>query len=131
MSHARPAKGSPVRSRESDGVALQTDSRPFWAVLQGREIRPWPEWLDGCLECRKGSDFMIALRRAEERHHDRSEEQQVWRTFRPENGADSFADRFGPLAFLDEGRLAPGGRIPRHPARDGELLTYVREGSVS
>jgi redox-sensitive bicupin YhaK (pirin superfamily) len=74
---------------------------------------------------------MIALRRAEERHHDRGEEQEVWRTFRPENGADSFADRFGPLAFLDEGRLAPGGRIPRHPARDGELLTYVREGSVS
>ena len=74
---------------------------------------------------------MIALRRAEERHYDRSEEQEVWRTFRPEDGPDSFTDRFGPLAFFDEGRLAPGGRIPRHPVRDGELLTYVREGSLS
>jgi redox-sensitive bicupin YhaK (pirin superfamily) len=74
---------------------------------------------------------MIALRRAEERHHDRSEGQEVWRTFRPEEGEDSFADRFGPLAFFDEGRLALGGRIPRRPARDGELLTYVREGSLS
>jgi redox-sensitive bicupin YhaK (pirin superfamily) len=74
---------------------------------------------------------MIALRRAEERHHNRSEEQEVWRTFRPDEGAESFSERFGPLAFLDEGRLPPGGQIPRRPARDGELLTYVREGSLS
>ena len=74
---------------------------------------------------------MIILRRAEERHHDRSREQEVWLTFFPHDSASPFADGFGTLEILDEGRLPPGGGITRRSRRDAEIVTFVREGALA
>ncbi len=74
---------------------------------------------------------MITLRRATERHHDRRRKQEVWHTFYPEDLADAFADGFGALEILNEDRLPPGGGVPRHPHRDAEIVTYVREGALA
>jgi quercetin 2,3-dioxygenase len=74
---------------------------------------------------------MITLRRAEERHHDRSREQEVWLTFFLNGGASPFGDGFGTLEILDEGRLPPGGGITRRPRRDAEIVTFVREGTLA
>jgi quercetin 2,3-dioxygenase len=74
---------------------------------------------------------MITLRRAEERHHDRSREQEVRPTFSPHDGASPFGDGFGTLEVLDESRLPPGGGIARRPRRDAEIVTFVREGTLA
>ncbi len=74
---------------------------------------------------------MIRLRRANERNHCRRRSQEVWHTFHPENRADPLADGFGALEVLDEDRLPPGAGIRRHPPRDAEILTYVREGALT
>lgn len=74
---------------------------------------------------------MMTVRRAAERHHDRRRKQEVWRTFFSPDGAASFADGFGQLIQLDEDRLAPGGGVPRHPHRNAEIVTYVREGALA
>lgn len=74
---------------------------------------------------------MITLRRAEERHHDRRREQEVWLTFYPQDPADPLADGFGALEIFDEDRLSPGAGIPRHPHHDAEIVTYVREGALA
>lgn len=74
---------------------------------------------------------MISLRRAEERHHDRSREQEVWLTFFPNGRAGPLVDGFGSLEILDEGRLPPGGGITRRPHRDAEIVTFVREGALA
>ena len=74
---------------------------------------------------------MITLRRAEERHHDQRRKREVWLTFYPPDRADPLADGFGALEMLDEIRLSPGGGVPRHPYRDAEIVTYVREGALA
>jgi redox-sensitive bicupin YhaK (pirin superfamily) len=74
---------------------------------------------------------MITLRRANERHHDRRRKQEVWHTFHPEDRADALAGGFGSLEVLDEDRLSPGAGVPRHPHRDAEIVTYVREGALA
>lgn len=74
---------------------------------------------------------MITLRRATERHHDRSRKQEVWHTFYPQDRADAFADGFGILEILNEDRLPPGAGLPRHPHCDAEIVTYVREGALA
>ncbi len=71
---------------------------------------------------------MINLRRAEERHHDRSSEQESWLTFFPHDRA--FVGGFSTLETLDEGRLSPCGGL-RRPDHDAETVTYVREGAVA
>ena len=73
---------------------------------------------------------MITLRRADERHHDQLRKQEVWHTFPPDR-ADALAEGFGPLENLDEDRLPPGAGMPRHPHRDAEIVTYVREGALA
>src|SRR5579871_154719 len=78
----------------------------------------------------EGRTSMIALRRAGERHRDHGGAHDVWQTFAPEEGAGELSGGFGLLELFDEGVLARGGRIPRRPISDGELLTYVREGAV-
>jgi redox-sensitive bicupin YhaK (pirin superfamily) len=74
---------------------------------------------------------MITLRRANERNHDRRRKREVWHTFHPEDGADGHVEAFGTLEILDEDRLPPGAGIPRHPHRDVEIVTYVREGALA
>ena len=73
---------------------------------------------------------MIALRRAKERHLDRHRKQEVWLTFYPQDLGDQPTDGFGTLESLNEDRLPPGAGVPRHPHRDTEILTYVREGAL-
>lgn len=74
---------------------------------------------------------MIKLRRAKERHRDRSRKQEVWLTFFPQQDGDPLAGGFGPLEILDEGHLSPGGGVPRHPRHDAEIVTFVREGALA
>ena len=74
---------------------------------------------------------MITLRRAGERSYGRHRRQEVWRTFDPENGADELANGFGTLETLDEERFAPGAGGSRRPHRDTEIVTFVREGTLS
>jgi quercetin 2,3-dioxygenase len=74
---------------------------------------------------------MISLRLAAERHHDRRLKREVWRTFDPVDRTDRLADRFRALEALDESRLPPRADIPRHVGGEGEIVTYVREGTVA
>jgi len=74
---------------------------------------------------------MITVRRAKERYHDRRRKWEVWHTFYPEDRADALADGFGTLEILNENRLPPGAGVARHPHRDAEVLTYIREGALA
>jgi quercetin 2,3-dioxygenase len=78
---------------------------------------------------------MISLRLAAERHHDRRLKREVWRTFEPvdrtDRLTDRLADRFRALEALDESRLPPRADIPRRVSDEGEIVTYVREGTVA
>ena len=74
---------------------------------------------------------MITVRRATQRHHDWSRKREVWLTFDPQDRTDPLADGFGALEILDEDRLSPGAALPRRPHRDGEIVTYVREGALA
>jgi quercetin 2,3-dioxygenase len=74
---------------------------------------------------------MITLRRAEERLHERRRRLEIWLTFFAEERAATSAPGFGSLEVLSEGRLSPGGAVPRRPHRDAEVITYVREGALT
>jgi quercetin 2,3-dioxygenase len=74
---------------------------------------------------------MIILRRGDERHHRRRGERETWLTFFPEEAGRPLAGGFGALELFDEERLFPGGRGRHLPARDAEVVTYVREGAVA
>ncbi|HEX7839351.1 MAG TPA: pirin family protein [Kofleriaceae bacterium] len=74
---------------------------------------------------------MISLRLAAERHHDRRLKREVWRTFDPTDRTDRRADRFRALEALDESRLPPRADVPRRFGDEGEIVTYVREGTVA
>jgi len=74
---------------------------------------------------------MITLRRANERHHDRSRKQEVWLTFDPRDRTDPLADGFGALENLAEERLSPGAILPRRSQRDAEIVTYVRQSALT
>ena len=73
---------------------------------------------------------MITLRRAKDRHHDRRRKQEAWLTFYPQEGVDPLTDGFGIIETINEDRLPPGAGVPRHPHRDTEIVTYVREGAL-
>jgi redox-sensitive bicupin YhaK (pirin superfamily) len=70
---------------------------------------------------------MITLRRSAERQHDRRRKREVWRTFDPRDRND----RLGALEAVDESRLPPRANVPRRVGDDGEIVTYVREGTVA
>jgi redox-sensitive bicupin YhaK (pirin superfamily) len=74
---------------------------------------------------------MISLRLAAERHHDRRLKREVWRTFDPVDRTDRLADRFRALEALDESRLPPRSDVPRRLGDEGEIVTYVREGTLA
>jgi redox-sensitive bicupin YhaK (pirin superfamily) len=74
---------------------------------------------------------MITLRRARERHHDRRRNLEVWHTFYPKDGVAALADGFGNLEVFDEEWLSPDAGVPRHPPREAEIVTYVREGALA
>lgn len=76
---------------------------------------------------------MITLRRTDQRRFERRGKREVWRTFAAENAADPLAGGFGALECLNELQLQPGVDMPRGPqvAREGEIVTYVREGALA
>jgi len=74
---------------------------------------------------------MISLRLAAERHHDRRLKREVWRSFDPVDRTGRLADRFRALEALDESRLPPRANVPRWVGGEGEIVTYVREGTVA
>lgn len=74
---------------------------------------------------------MITLLKADERHHDRLRNHETWHTFYPFTRSDELSAGFGSLEALDEDRLPPGAGLERRPSRDADILTYVREGSLS
>jgi redox-sensitive bicupin YhaK (pirin superfamily) len=55
----------------------------------------------------------------------------VWSTFYPREPPDPLAAGFGPLEELLEIRLRPGAVLRSGPQGHGEVITYVREGSLS
>jgi quercetin 2,3-dioxygenase len=73
---------------------------------------------------------MISLRLATERHHDRRLKRDVWRTFDPVDRSDRLAGRFRSIEAIDESRLPPRADVPRRVGGEGEIITYVREGTV-
>jgi redox-sensitive bicupin YhaK (pirin superfamily) len=74
---------------------------------------------------------MISLRLSAERHHDRRLRREVWRTFAPVDRVDRLAARFRTLEAFDESRLPPRADVPRRIGGEGEIVTYVREGTVA
>jgi redox-sensitive bicupin YhaK (pirin superfamily) len=74
---------------------------------------------------------MITLRRANERHHDRLRNQDVWHTFFPAEDGDGVSAGFGTLEAFTEDRLPPGAGIQRRPNRDADIVTYVHEGKLA
>jgi redox-sensitive bicupin YhaK (pirin superfamily) len=74
---------------------------------------------------------MITVRRAKERLHDRSANQEEWLTFDPADRTDTLARGFGALEILSEVRLAPGAGVSRGERRQAETLTYVHAGALA
>ncbi|HVS65227.1 MAG TPA: hypothetical protein VMT85_17180 [Thermoanaerobaculia bacterium] len=79
---------------------------------------------------------MITLRRARERHHDRSRGRDAWLTFFSEGrsndgGSSPLANGFGSLEILDEAWLPPGGSAGDHSSRDAQIVTFVRTGDLA
>lgn len=74
---------------------------------------------------------MITLRRADERQCNRSKGREIWNTFHPLDGLGPLSDSFGTLELLSESRLPPRASGLRPRARDAEVLTYVREGTLA
>jgi hypothetical protein len=73
---------------------------------------------------------MITVRRAKERQHQRRRKQEAWLTFHPQDAVDPIANGFGALGIFKEGRLPPRtGTL--EPREDAEIITYVREGTLS
>jgi len=71
------------------------------------------------------------LRKASERQYSRRGKREVWLTFDARDPAAEVADRFGTLEAIEEDRLPPGAIVPRNAHRDGEIITYVREGALA
>lgn len=72
---------------------------------------------------------MIRLRRSIERLHQRSRNRDEWMTF---VGADENTDGgFGMLESFDEGHLAPRAHGIRQRHQQGDVVTYVREGTLT
>lgn len=73
---------------------------------------------------------MITVRRSEARRHIRNETQNSWLSFDPENEADVFRGGFHALEALNEESPVPEMSLHPNPARDTEIVTYVREGTL-
>jgi redox-sensitive bicupin YhaK (pirin superfamily) len=74
---------------------------------------------------------MITVCRSEARQHHRRGKHEAWLTFRAGQAAEGVDTPFGNLELLAEERLAPGGSIPPQSLDDCEVLTFVREGTLT
>jgi redox-sensitive bicupin YhaK (pirin superfamily) len=73
---------------------------------------------------------MITIRKSEERRHIRSDVQNTWMTFDPEDGKDPLCRGFHALESLNEELVAPEMGLHPHAAKDMDVITYVREGAL-
>ena len=73
---------------------------------------------------------MITVRRSSARRHVRSDTQDTWLTFDPENGADPFSRGFRTLEALNEETPISEMNLHPHTENDIEIVTYVKEGSL-
>lgn len=73
---------------------------------------------------------MIALRRAQERRHEKRRTHESWLTF-PEQGEAPLEGGFGTLEFLEEYSISPAARVVRKTRSDSEDITYVHAGSLT
>lgn len=74
---------------------------------------------------------MISLRRADQRHHDLGEDQDVWLTFSAGQSSDAWDGGFCGLESLNEVSLGPGAQLANRSHPDAEVVTYVREGGLA
>lgn len=74
---------------------------------------------------------MRTLHRSQEREQHARGKQQRWLTFPVLTAGALHAAGFGGLVLFNEDRLPPGGSLPSGPARDLEIVTYVREGALA
>lgn len=74
---------------------------------------------------------MITLRKGADRHHDRRLEQEAWLTFGPLEREGAPAVGLGSVEMLYEDRLPPGAGVLRSAPRDVEVITHVREGTLT
>lgn len=74
---------------------------------------------------------MIILRRAETRHSERFAGGEIWHSFDAQDPSDVYARGFGALIVLDEELLAPFATARVREPSGGEILLYVREGSLT
>lgn len=72
---------------------------------------------------------MITRRLARERSYSKRRKQETWQTFR--EPAEVPNRGFGALASLNEVRLRAGGAMTLESPHEGEILTYVHEGTLA
>lgn len=73
---------------------------------------------------------MITVRRSQARRHVRSDSQDTWLTFDPENEADPFRSGYRALEALNEESPVSEMNLHPHSEADLEIVTYVREGNL-
>jgi len=73
---------------------------------------------------------MITPCRSNERYHRIRDVQEAWLTFYPAERTEPYI-AFGTLMSLNEDHLPPGVGLPRHVGRDGEIVTYVHQGTLA
>jgi len=73
---------------------------------------------------------MIYVRRAGQRRHIKSDGQDTYLTFDPENASDPFRGGFRSLKALNEEIPSPAMKLNHHDGPSMEYLTYVRKGAL-
>lgn len=74
---------------------------------------------------------MITLRRSAARRHVRNGLHDTWLSFDPASDADPFRGGFRALEALNEESPDPAMSLHPHREADIEIVTYVREGTLS
>jgi redox-sensitive bicupin YhaK (pirin superfamily) len=74
---------------------------------------------------------LITVRRSEQRRVEVSPKLRSWLTYDAEQRSDPLVEIFGPLVMISEVHLSPGASVDHLAPREGEVLTFLREGALS
>jgi len=74
---------------------------------------------------------MITVRRADERHLDQRNRQELWHSFNPREPTKPHFGGLSALENLSENFLPPGGVSMDRSSRAAELVTYVCQGAIA